>query len=187
MWARVRWTEARQVAGLLEWPEESLGDASAARPEVFFERLRAEGRLQEAAQFLGQALSRYEAVAWAAISVKNLCPAEAKAQPLESALAWVKDPIEDNRRAAFTAANAAPTTNPARLAALAVFFSGGSMSPDGQAPVPAPRESAGKLAAGAVLAAAVQSGDHVGGLGKALTAGAAIAERGVSAADLAAA
>ncbi len=78
-------------------------------------------------------------------------PAETEA--LKRALLWVQDPTEVRRRATFDAATAAPTTSPERLAALAVFFSGGTVTPDDCQPIQAPHDAAGKLAAGAVIAA----------------------------------
>src|SRR5579863_5491894 len=143
-WKRVKWTEARQVAELLDWSED-LGSDAGVPPQAYFARLREAGRLQEAALFLGQALPRYEAVVWAAGAVRELCPPERiETAPLKAALQWVKDPTEKHRREAYEAAGGAPATSAARMVALAVFFSGGSMSPDGQPPVPAPREAAGR-------------------------------------------
>jgi hypothetical protein len=64
------------------------------------------------------------------------------------------------------------------MAAMAAALSGGSMSPEGQHPVPAPHHAAGRFAAGAVLAAAIQSNDQPGVLAKALEEGERIAVEG---------
>ena len=153
-----------------------------AAPEAYFSKLREDGRLHDAAFFLGQALPRYETVVWAARVVHGLGPAPAPGGPDEEALnatlRWVEDPSEARRRAAFTAASGSGDGTPARMAALAAFFSGGSMSPEGQPPVPPPREAAGKFAAGAVVLAAIRSGDQAAALAKALDVGAAIASEG---------
>jgi len=178
-WTKVKWTEAGQITTLLEWdPAQAQNLASA--PEAYFTDLRAQGRLDEAAMFLGQALPRYEVVAWAARALQDLKPAKASAQPadkqaLDAAQAWLKDPSEPRRRAAFEAANAAGESAPERLAALAVFFSGGSMAPDDCPPVPAPREAAGKFAAAAVILAATRTADRQAALARALDVGAALA------------
>lgn len=91
-WKQVKWTEAGQVAAILGWPA-SKHDAEP--PEAAFDRLRAEGRDDDAALFLGQALPRFEAVAWAAQSVRRLAPVDAPegdAQALKAALLWLQDP-----------------------------------------------------------------------------------------------
>jgi hypothetical protein len=178
-WNRVKWTVAGQIGELLEWPADLEGQAGAT-PSRYFDWLRQNGRLNDAAFFLGQALPRFETVAWAASVVRDAGGGEADGT-LGATLAWVRDPSEANRRAAHDASTVAPQTSPARLAALAAFFSGGSMSPEGQPPVPAPRAAAGRFAAGAVLLAAIQSADQTVTLTKALAAGDAIAAGGVQA------
>jgi hypothetical protein len=156
-WSRVRWTEARQLTSTLGWPEDGDGPDQGLAPPAYFEALRKDGKSLEAAQFLGLALPRWEAVAWAARSVRDFAAEEgrgpAEAEALKRALLWVSDPTDARRRAAFEAAETAKSTSPERLAALAVFFSGGSLAPENVQAIQAPLEAAGRLAAGAVLAA----------------------------------
>jgi len=178
-WTRVKWSEARQITRLLAW-EASPGDPDgSAPPRRYFEALRAAGRGVEAADFLGQALPRWETVAWAARAVRDLTdPADAKpanAAALKSALLWVQDPTEARRRAAFDAAEAAPATSAERFAALAAFFSGGSIAPADCDPLPAARDAAGRFAAGAVLLAAFSAPDPASALSRCLDSGAALA------------
>jgi hypothetical protein len=187
-WSRVKWTEAGQVAELLGW-DEPLGERGSLAPQAFFESLKAEGRLSDAAFFLGQALPRFETVAWAARAVRDLRAAQPVERPapdrdaLKAALLWIQDPSEPRRRAAGDAAEAAADDSAERLAALAVFFSGGSIAPPDCEPVPAPREAAGQLAATAVVVAAMGAAPDEAdrALASALAAGAQVAERGVSA------
>jgi hypothetical protein len=173
-WTHVRWTEAGQVTAILGWPP-SAEDGKA--PEALFDDLRAQGRDDEAALFLGQALPRFEVVTWAARTVRDLTPAERTpdGDALKAALLWLQDPSESRRRAAFDAAQLAGDTCPQRLCALAVFFSGGSLAPDNLQPVLAPKEVAGRFAAGAVLAAATASGRRKEALEKAFALGEALA------------
>jgi hypothetical protein len=184
-WARVKWSEARQIISTLGWDEEAAGDVSAP-PKVYFDRLVDAGRFPEAATFLGQALPRLEAVAWAARAVQDLrendpkAPGGPEAQALKSALLWVQDPSEPRRRAAYDAAEAADGQSAEHLAALAAFFSGGSIAPADAPPLPAPREAAGRFASGAVMVAAARTGDMNGALQRCLETGQAIAERGLS-------
>jgi hypothetical protein len=177
-WTRVKWTEAHQVTEQLDWP---LEDAASAHPETYFESLRGSGRLHDAACFLAQALPRHEAVAWAARVVRDLKPGgePGAADALKAALLWVQDPSETRRRAAWNASELAPDDSPERFAALAAFFSGGSIAPPDCAPVPAPRDTAARFAAAAVLLAAIRSGDQEVGLGRALDAGDSLAASGV--------
>lgn len=179
-WTQVKWTEAGQVAELLGWDQDAVPDPHKP-PDDFFANLRDQGRNQEAAYFLGQALPRYEAVVWAARVVARLAPPEsADSAALNAALEWVADPTEVRRRAAYEAASAAKSDSPARMAALAAFFSGGSMAPEGQAAVLAPRHAVGRLGAAAVLLAADQSDDGKAALGWALDQGVDIAINGVA-------
>ncbi len=174
-WKHVKWTEAGQLTSLLGWP---ASEHDRQDPESFFDGLRAEGRDHEAAMFLGQALPRFEVVRWAAQSVRDLSPPDTPppdADALKAAFLWLQDPSENRRRAAFEAASVADDQSPQRLCALAVFFSGGSLVPENLQPVLAPKETAGKFAAGAVLSAAARSPDRRQALDAAFVLGEAFA------------
>ncbi len=176
-WTRVKWTEAGQITAILGWKAAPEDPPAANPPRAYFDALRASGRDADAVEFLSQALPRWEAVAWAARMVRDLgAPAdEADARALKAALLWVQDPTEDRRRAAQTAAEDAEPDSPARLAALAAFYSGGSMSPPEAEILPAPRDAAGRFAAGAILTAAARTADMDAALAASLGAGSAIA------------
>lgn len=178
-WTRVRWTEARQVARLLNWTAKPDDPDGGLPPSAYFDRLRQAGRQKDAAEFLAHALPRWEAVAWAARSVRDLRSADdrgpAETSALTAALLWVQDPSESRRRSAFEAAEAADATSPERLAALAAFFSGGSITPADCDPLPAPKDAAGRLASGAVLVAALSAPAGAKALAACLDAGAALA------------
>jgi hypothetical protein len=182
-WARVKWTEAAQIAAVLSWDD--LGADARSTPETFFKKLVDAGRLNEATFFLGQALPRFETVAWAARLVREtsrwLSLPDPRGDALKATLLWVQDPSDIRRRAAFDAASRVRTGGSERLAALAAFFSGGSLSPAAYAPVLAPSDAAGRLAAGAVLAAAAESPDRKATLYRALQSGGDIAKRGLAA------
>jgi len=180
-WDRVKWTEAGQVGEMLGWPV-ALDGHGREPPQTYFAKLRQDGRLQDAAYFLGQALPRYETVVWAARVVQHLAgssTAEADARALGATQRWVDDPSDPNRRAAFAAASGPAESTAAGLTALAAFFSGGSMSVEGQPAVPPPRDAAGRFAAGAVIVAAVRSGDQATALNTALDIGDMIAAQGL--------
>lgn len=177
-WRRVKWTEAGQVTDLSESEE-----AAREAPEAYFASLRDAGRLSDATFFLGRALPRHETVAWAARTVRDLSNPQTKRQDadaLKAALLWVQDPSEPRRRAAYDAAMAATDKSAEQMAALAAFFSGGSMAPEGCEPVQAPMEAAGAFAAGAVMIAAARTGDMDAALAKGLDLGDHIAEKGLA-------
>jgi hypothetical protein len=182
-WTRVKWTEAGQVIGLLDWaaPSEEVARTS---PELYFQDLRRARRVEDATFFLGMALPRQETVAWAARSVRDLTEdrqrPRADVDALKAALLWVQDPSEPRRRAAFDAANLADLTCAERLAAMAVFLSGGSLAPDNVHPVPAPSDVAGRIGAGAILVAAARRDDRVAAINRALDEGDAIARWGLN-------
>jgi hypothetical protein len=187
-WARVKWTEAGQIAELLDGQLDP-GAQAGATPKAFFDTLKAQGRLHDAVLFLGQALPRYETVAWAVRAVRDLRqgrpgkPADANA--LNAALLWVDDPgNEQLRQAAYAAAELASQDSAERMAALSVYFSGGSIAPPDCPPVPAPRQLAGRLAAGAVALAAIDCEDQTRAYGRALTLGERFAVVGPAADDV---
>lgn len=176
-WSRVKWSEARQV--LRQAGDADLDGVAEVTPRLWFEQLRGEAREYEAARFMGLALPRYEAVAWAVRAVRDIRDPEDRSSPeadaLKAALLWVSDPTDQRRRAAAAAADKARSDSPERLAALAVFASGGSMAPAEYDPVPAPRELAGLLAGGAVCLAAHGAKDAKAAFALALDAGARMA------------
>jgi hypothetical protein len=170
------------VAELLAWPDD-LGEHARAAPETYFAKLRDDGRLNDAVFFLGQALPRYETVTWAARVVRDLRQPILKPGPeanaLRATLLWVQDPSDTRRRAAFDAASKVRNAGPERLVALAAFFSGGSITPADAPPVQAPREAAGRFAAGAALLAAMSAPDRDAALSEALDRGSSMAADGV--------
>ncbi|WP_019832446.1 DUF6931 family protein [Sphingomonas sp. PR090111-T3T-6A] len=170
-WPRTIWTEARQIGALLGWPP-APGDGDA--PDRFFEALRAEAHDRDAARFLGQALPRYETVLWAARTVER-CSSQADPRVMAAVSAWLADPSETHRRAAYHAARAAPDPSAARLCGLAVFTSGGSLAPEGKPPYPAPKGAVGRFAAGAVLIAVADTPSRATALHQALDYGSRLA------------
>lgn len=166
-WARTIWTEARQIGAILRWPP-APGDGVS--PERFFQMLRDEGRSHDAALFLGQALPRYEAVLWAARTVAS-CRPTANVAVMAAVTAWLHDPSDSHRRMAYAEADGVPEPTAAKLCALAVFMSGGSIALDGEPMLPAPKDATGKFAAAAVLTATADDDDPKAALARALDDG----------------
>lgn len=113
----------------------------------------------DAVRFLAHALPRREAVWWACLAARAaLDPGVAVQQAaVEAAEAWVYHPDEEHRRAAVMAAAPVANDSPARWAATAAAWTGGSLAPP-DAPVVPPGETlTAQAVAGAVLLAAVRS------------------------------
>jgi hypothetical protein len=112
----------------------------------------------DAVRVLAYSLPTREAIVWASrcarqFSQKN--PSDKFSAALDAVEKWLGEPNDENRRAAMKAAELAEFGTPAGSAALAVFFSGGSIAPP-DAPEIAPQENLGPNAVvGTVLMAAV--------------------------------
>lgn len=131
----------------------------ALAPHDFVGRLCAGELFPDAVRFLAHGLPKREAVWWACLAARAALAADAPPAQIEAvtaAEAWVYKPEEENRRAAMARAEAAGFDNPASWAAVAAFWSGGSLAPP-EAPVVPPGDTltAGAVA-GAVLLGAVQ-------------------------------
>ena len=128
-------------------------------PAAFLERLIDGRHVRDALGFLAHALPKREAVGWAARCVRLAGgPASPEQQAaLEAVERWRLEPSEDLRRAAMAAAEKAQLNNPAGCAALAVFFTGGSLAPPDVPVVPPGEGLTARAVAGAVLMAAVVS------------------------------
>jgi hypothetical protein len=128
----------------------------------FFNALVKQQKHKEAITFLAHALPKKDAVSWAALCAKNQAALDAipLAAPhnlaIQAAQKWVLAQSDETRRAAYDAAVVAPVGTPAGCAALAAFFSGGSLGPPTLAqPVPPPEDACAKAAAGSILMAGV--------------------------------
>ena len=157
-WARVAAARAAEVCATFALDEEArplLKDG--ATPEAFFAELAARELHAEAARFLAHALPKREALWWACQCVRLACPAPPPEQKaaLEAAEKYVEVPTDSNRRAAMTAAEAADFGTPAGCAAVAAFFSAGSLAPPDLPPVPPPEHLAARSVANAVVLSAV--------------------------------
>jgi hypothetical protein len=112
----------------------------------------------DAVRLLAHALPKREAVWWACLCARSVSgdnPPSPVAVALEAAEKWVVDPSEENRRPALAAAAAAEFSTPAGCAALAAFWSSGSLAPPGVPVIPPGETLTAQGAANAVLLAAV--------------------------------
>jgi hypothetical protein len=128
-------------------------------PGEYIDRLCHAALHVDAIRFLAHALPLRESVWWACLAARAaLLPGDAAAQAaIEAAEAWVYHPDEDHRRVAMAAAEAVANNSPARWAATAAAWTGGSLAPPEAPVVPPGATLTAQAAAGAVLLAAVQS------------------------------
>ena len=115
-------------------------------------------RPSDAVLFISHLLPRREAVWWAAQCVRALLGEGAADEALRAAEIWVRTPEDDNRRAALSAANDSDRRKPTTWLAFAAGWSGGSLLPADQKPVPPPA-GACAMAANTAIMMAVAAGD----------------------------
>ena len=175
-WALTKWSDAAQV--LEQIGEDTEAAAPGEAPAAYCRRLIERGKLAEATAFVAHALPRFECIAWAGRGLLDHGGA-ARSDPLMIAvLRWIDNPGDANRRAAMQAADAAPGDSPARLLALAVFLSGGSLSEPELPAVLPPSHVAAKLASAALVKAAYASAAPGETLGRMVDRGVALAQQG---------
>jgi hypothetical protein len=137
-----------------------LSAREGSPPAQFVNELIAGGKFEQAIQFFAFALPPREAVWWTCICARTQF-VESTPQPqnaaVEAAEAWVRKPSEEHRRAAMACAQATDLRSPAAWAAVAAFWSGGSLAPADLPAVPAPPHLLGVAVAGAITLAAVQT------------------------------
>ncbi len=117
------------------------------------------GKLVEASKLFAHALPKREAVWWACVCAHYSEPADiAKADRLarEIAADWVRKQDDDLRYAAFKQAGETGFQSAHAWAAVAAFWSGGSVAPRGTTPMPPGAHLTGLAVAGAVALAAVR-------------------------------
>ena len=183
-WNAIRWTDARQVAELAGYGEDAL-PASEVAVSDHYAKVRESGSPADALDFIGHALSRLEAVSWAAKIIDEESRTRTLAVrdrlALDTVLRWIGDPDDANRRAAYDAAMKAREQAPERTLGMAVFFSGGSISTPDLQPVLPPSESASRCAVTAIKQAAYRNETPDAVFERALALAEAIAEQGIKA------
>ncbi|MBV9123838.1 MAG: hypothetical protein JO112_10815 [Planctomycetes bacterium] len=127
-------------------------------PSQFLDLLVEKKLYLDALRFLAHALPKAEAVRWACLCTRSVLgpqPEAPSAAALQAAEQWVAEPSEENRRAAQATAAAAGYDTPAGCAAMAAFWSGGSLGPPNTPVIPPGEYLTSHGAWGAVLLAAL--------------------------------
>lgn len=146
---------AAEIAPLVDLePELAALAAEPATPEQLCDALVARGALAEAVRVLACALPRREAVFWAHQCARSAGPSQpADGQLLVLAERWLKAPDDPRGRDAFAVAEKAGMKSAAAWVAVACFWSGSSLAPEGIPAVPPAPGLAAKAASGAILLA----------------------------------
>lgn len=129
-------------------------------PQGYLALLVEAEQVGDAIRFLAFALPIREGVWWACVVAHgNLAaPGAIETQCLERAAAWVYEASDDRRRACMAAAESANFDGAAAYAALAAFWSGGSMAPPDM-PDAQPDPRLGSIGVGASILLSITSGD----------------------------
>lgn len=126
-------------------------------PSQFLELLLKNQFYPEAVRFLAHGLPKREAVWWAYVCAeqteKEINQPEIK-DALEATKAWVYQPNEETRRIAEKAAEKSELKSAASWAAMAAFWSSGSITPPTSPPVMANEYLTAQAVSGAVMLAA---------------------------------
>jgi hypothetical protein len=127
-------------------------------PREFLAILSKREMFPEAVRFLAFSLPRRECVWWAWVCARKASGTEPKPAvkaALEATERWIVQPTDEHRRAAMESAQAADVGTPAGCAALAAFFSGGSLGPAHLPAVPPGEFLTAKAVTGSVILSAV--------------------------------
>jgi hypothetical protein len=154
---------ATDLAGLLPRLDLPVAPRAAIKActtvPVALEALEAGGFLLEAARLIAYALPKREAVWWACMCSVHTAPpdlAESDRAAREAAEVWVRQQTDASRRAAMERAQASEFATPEAWSAVAAFWSGDSMAPEGQAAVPPAPHLTGTAVSGAVALSSVR-------------------------------
>lgn len=159
--SKVQAGRAAEICARVELSPEALaGLLPDLSPQGFLSVLMRGGLFPDAVRFLAHALPVREGVWWACVST-GLAPLSREEEDcVACAEAWVYDGSETVRRACLPAAEAVNLKGAAAYAALAAFWSGGSLAPEGGPDVP-PHPNLAPIGVGASLLLAAASGDPV--------------------------
>lgn len=152
---RIRFTTAAQVAEAFPGAASELGEIP---PEVspldYLAALAAGDDANAAVIFAALALPKRESVWWGCVALRGMGRLDDRVREgLRLAEAWVRNPEEDERRAAGVYAESQYFEGAGAWIAFAAFTTSGSLAPAGLQAVPPSPEISGKCVAMAVLQA----------------------------------
>ncbi|MHC4328060.1 MAG: DUF6931 family protein, partial [Planctomycetota bacterium] len=159
---------AAEICGDFELQEEAKPHLSGEpMPHEFVNRLVRAKLYSDATRFLAYGLPKRQAVWWACQCVRNVsacCSDEIAADAMQAAEAWVKDPSEENRKAALTVGskhNFEMPGAPAAWTAMAAGWSGGADATTNEDVSASPEHLTAHAASGAIILAATAEPEQV--------------------------
>ena len=169
-WPLSQWTDAGQIVCAIS-DRNKAGDAAGVDPPRWYGQLRDDGRREDAVMFLAHAMPRYECVVWGAQALLAMNVVRRDDPLFVAVLRWIDDPGDATRRAAARQVEALDTDDPRWALAQAVFFSGGSIAPEGLAAVQPDAHVCARMVGGALLFGAREAKDRDKALDMALAMG----------------
>jgi len=136
---RLRFTSALQVFEAFPKAYEDIEQKPAdVHPLTFLRQLQQSQTPEDAIGFCAYLLPKREAVGWACQSIRSMNGKldDDANRLLGIAEDWFRAPQEENRRVALDAGMAAVSSGPPAWVALAAGWSGGSLAPEPNQPVP---------------------------------------------------
>ncbi len=164
-WTRSTWSDAGQIMMIVD-PEVPTSESVGQPLHGWYAQLAQSGDLGTAVEFMAHAMSRYDCVAWATRSAISTGLIDRGDPLVVAVLQWIDNPEDPLRRAAGDAAETVKKDTPAKLLCLGVWFSGGSLAPEGLAPVQPPADACATLCAAALLVGAHTQADPDAALGQ---------------------
>ncbi|MGI9282807.1 MAG: DUF6931 family protein [Endozoicomonas sp.] len=157
---------AAEVTGRYELDEEIESLLSPEiQPAGFIQRLLEDSLYLDCVRFIAHGLPKREAVWWACLATRYTHTPETESlrqQTLSITEAWVKQPGEDYRLQAYKMAEKAKHKTPDSWAAMAAYWSTGSVNESDSFPVPPPPYLFAHAVTGAIcLSAADTSEDDI--------------------------
>lgn len=169
-WTRSPWTDAGQIVAFID-PDGLPGESAGRPPAEWYRRLIAANDMSGAIEFLALALPRYDCIVWVAQALLETGAVDRHDAMMTTVLRWIDNPQDDLRRRAQAEAIAERRTNAAKLLALAIAYSGGSVAPPDLPPVNVPPESCAKMASTALIVGAYSLPDPQAAIRKSLDIG----------------
>lgn len=149
---------AQEICQMLELEEAAVQLLTPElSPAAYLQQLQNNELYPDAVRFLAMALPKREATWWACLAARHNLPETPPAPELaaiEAAEAWVYKPSEENRQLTQPLAEATKFKTPAGWAAIAAFWSGGSISAVPNVIIPPADDLTAKAVSAAIMLAA---------------------------------
>lgn len=143
--------EIAELAKLSDDAKDLLSDEVS--PSRYVELLESEKLYKDAVKFLAYGLPPLISIRWGCRCCRELLTKdqiEKTKASLEADESWAESPSDEARRAARSVAEADGINSPADLLGMAIFFSGGSVTPPNTPEAPPPPYVAQKMTAGSI-------------------------------------